>query len=230
MSLHREFVAAGLIAMMSLETAWSEDKKDPIVPPREGKREVVEIFNGKDTKGWVGHAKYWTVKDGVIIGKNTEKIPVSTYLLTERKFSDFRLTFDFKLAQSEMHSGIAMWGRLAPEQKDEYTYAGHLVMFPSNHGFWDLYGRSMIHQNDKIANPLSKQHDWNSYEILAQGNRIRFVLNGKLVSDWREPEPDRIKEAPIGLQLHSNDAPQEVQFKNLKLEAFPEDKLITVKD
>ena len=112
---------------------------------------------------------------------------------------------------------------------DPLTYAGHLVMFPSGHGFYDLYGRNMIHTNNEIAAPLSKQHDWNSYEILAQGNRIRFVLNGKLVSDWREPEPDRIKSAPIGLQLHSNKQPQEVQWRNLKLETFPDDKLLTVK-
>ncbi len=222
---------AVLAVLFGAAFAAAEDQKEsPIVAPREGKRETVEIFNGKDLKGWVGHQKYWSVEDGIISGKNTDEIKVSTYLLTERKFTDFRLTFDFKLAESEMHSGIAMWGRLAPEQKDEFTYAGHLVMFPSGHGFWDLYGRQMIHQNNQIAGPLSKQHDWNSYEILAQGNRIRFVLNGKLVSDWREPEPDRIKEAPIGLQLHSNDAPQEVQFRNLKLEAFPEEKLITVKE
>ena len=222
-------LASGLIVLLA-QTGWSQAAKEaPVVPPREGKREVVEIFNGKDTSGWIGHEKYWSVKDGVIIGKNTEAVPVSTYLLTERKFSDFRLTFDFKLAQSEMHSGIAMWGRVAPEKGDMFTYAGHLVMFPSGHGFWDLYGRSMIHQNNQIAGPLSKQHDWNSYEILAQGNRIRFVLNGKLVSDWREPEPMRINEAPIGLQLHSNKVAQEVQFKNLKLETFPEDKLITLK-
>ncbi len=230
MSLRREFVVAGLIALLSVGTGWSQEKKEaPVVPPREGKREVVEIFNGKDLNGWVGHFKYWSVKDGVIIGKNTAEIPVSTYLLTEKNYTDFRLTFDFKLAESEMHSGIAMWGRVASERNDPATYAGHLVMFPSGHGFYDLYGRNMIHQNNDIAKDVSKQHDWNSYEILAQGNRIRFVLNGKLVSDWREPEPDRIKAAPIGLQLHSNKQPQEVQWRNLKLETFPEDKLLTVK-
>lgn len=207
----------------------SGEEGSPVVPPREGKREVVEIFNGKDLNGWVGHFKYWSVKDGVIIGKNTAEIPVSTYLLTEKNYSDFRLTFDFKLAESEMHSGIAMWGRVASERNDPATYAGHLVMFPSGHGFYDLYGRNMIHTNNDIAKEVSKRHDWNSYEILAQGNRIRFVLNGKLVSDWREPEPDRIKAAPIGLQLHSNKQPQEVQWRNLKLETFPEDKLLTVK-
>ena len=201
----------------------------PKLPPREGKRERLDLFNGKDLSGWIGHKdKYWNVQDGVIVGKNATEIPVSTYLLTERKFSDFRLTFDFKLAQSEMHSVVAIWGRLAPEQGDEFTYAGHLVMFPSGYGFYDLYGRKGIHANGTLARPVGKQHDWNHIEVLAQGNRIRFVLNGKLISDWREPEPDRIKEAPIGLQLHSNKVPQEVQFKNIVVETFPEDKLTTL--
>jgi 6-phosphogluconolactonase len=209
--------------------AAADPAAPPVVPPREGKRETITLFNGKDLSGWTGHiGKYWSVKDGVIVGRNEEPIAVSTYLLTERKFSDFRLVFDFKLAEAEMHSGLAMWGRLAPEQKDPYTYAGHLVMFPSNYGFYDLYGRRSIHGNAEKAKPVGKQHDWNHIEILAQGNRIRFVLNGVLVSDWREPDPATIKEAPIGLQLHSNKVPQEVQWKNITIETFPEDKLTTL--
>ena len=225
---------AVLLMVLASPCPWSvaaDDKEPPIVPPRRGKREVVAIFNGKDLEGWQGHEKYWSVKDKVIIGKNKEAVPVSTYLLTKRKFSDFRLVFEFKLAESEMHSGIAMWGRIAPEEKDKYTYAGHLVMFPSGYGFWDLYGRSMIHTNSEKAKKVGKQHDWNKIEILAQGNRIRFVLNGVLISDWREPDPKRIKELLIGLASspHSNPKPQEVQFKNITLETFPEDKLTTLK-
>jgi 3-keto-disaccharide hydrolase len=226
-------LAAGLLALAAVLAGGfghaDEQKEPPVVPPRAGKRENVRIFNGKDLAGWVGHSKYWSVMDGVIIGKNAEPVPVSTYLLTERKFSDFRLVFDFMLAQSEMHSGIAMWGRVAPEKGDPYTYAGHLVMFPSGYGFYDLYGRNLIHNNAEAARKVGKQHDWNRIEILAQGNRIRFVLNGTLISDWREPQPERIQEAPIGLQLHSNKVPQEVRFKDLSLETFPEDKLLTVK-
>jgi hypothetical protein len=224
-------VALLLVVGLGPLTTLAQDKKakPPIVPPREGKREAIKLFNGKDLTGWVGHEKYWSVQDGVIIGKNTKTVPVSTYLLTKRKFSDFRLVFEFKLARSEMHSGIAMWGRVAPEKGDPYTYAGHLVMFPSDYGFYDLYGRNLIHANADKARKVGKQHDWNKIEILAQGNRIRFVLNGVLISDWREPRPERIKEAPIGLQLHSNKVPQEVQFKGLSLETFPEDKLTTLK-
>jgi hypothetical protein len=128
-----------------------------------------------------------------------------------------------------MHSGIAMWGRVAPENGDPFTYAGHLVMFPSGWGFYDLYGRMGLPVDGAPAKKVGKQHDWNQLEILAQGNRIRLVVNGVQVVDWRDPEPDRIHEGPIGLQLHANNDPQEVHFKNLVLTTFPEDKLTTVK-
>jgi hypothetical protein len=225
--------SVGLLALLYLAAGvQAQDRTSgaaPVIPPRQGEREKIKLFNGKDLAGWEGHEKYWSVKDGVIVGKNTSQVPVSTYLVTKRKFSDFRLIFDFKLAEAEMHSGIAMWGRVAPDKGDRYTYAGLLVMFPSDYGFYDLYGRNLIHTNAEKAKKVGKQHDWNHIEILAQGNRVRFVLNGVLISDWREPQPDRIKEAPIGLQLHSNQVPQEVQFKNLTLETFPEDKLTTLK-
>ncbi len=212
--------------------ASSEDLKLPApeIPPRKGERKTIELFDGKSLDGWVGHEKHWSVKDGVIVGKSTEPVAVSTYLLTKEAYSDFRLTATVKLVTSEMHSGIALWGRLAPEKKDPYTYAGHLVMFPSGWGFYDLYGREGLGVDPEPAKKVGKQHDWNQLEILAQGNRIRLVVNGKLVADWRDPEPDRIKTGPIGLQLHSNPAAQEVQFKDLKLEVFPEERLLTQRE
>lgn len=210
----------------------SADAADPApeIPPRQGKSETIELFNGKDLSGWIGHESLWSVKDGVIVARNTDPIKVSTYLLTERKFTDFRLLATVKLVESEMHSGIAMWGRNAPEHGDKYTYAGHLVMFPSGWGMYDLFGRNGLPVDGAPAKNVGKQHDWNDLEILAQGNRVRVVVNGTQVVDWRDPEPDRIKEGPLGLQLHSNTVPQEIHFKNLKLTTFPEDKLLTVKE
>jgi len=196
-------------------------KGAPIVPPREGKSETIKLFNGKDLEGWEGHAHLWSVQDGVIVAKNTVPIRVSTYLLTKRTFSDFRLTATVKLVQSEMHSGIAFWGRNAPEHGDRFTYAGHLVMFPSGWGMYDLFGRNGLPVDGGPAKKVGKQHDWNDLEILAQGNRVRVVVNGTLVVDWRDPEPERIKEGPIGLQLHSNRVPQEVHFKEIFIETFP---------
>ena len=222
--------SVALLALGALLSAPPPEavKPAPVIPPRQGRSETLPLFNGKDLEGWEGHRELWSVQDGVIVGKNTRPVPVSTYLLTKRHFTDFRLTAMVKLVQSEMHSGVAFWGRVAPDKGDPYTYAGLLVMFPSAWGMYDLYGRLALPVNGAPAQKVGKQHDWNRLEILAQGNRVRVAVNGSQVVDWRDPEPKRLMEGPIGLQLHQNKVPQEVQFKDLLLTTFPEDKLITV--
>ncbi len=219
-----------LLTVSLLLIAPAASLAQPLVPPLKGKSEKIDLFNGKDIDDWGGNKKLWSVKEGAIVGHNEGEVRVSTYLLTKRKFSDFHLTFSAKLSQSsEMHSGIAFWGAVAPNRGDPWTYKGHLVMFPSGWGLYDLYGRAGLKVDNKPVLKVSKQHDWNDIEIFAQGNRIRVVANGVLVVDWRDAEPDRIEEGPIGLQLHSNRAPQEVQFKGLVLESFPDDKRLTNK-
>jgi hypothetical protein len=218
-------------------TSADKDSKTSDIPPRKGKSETVKLFNGKDLEGWEGYENLWSVKEGVIIGKTAEPLKFSTYLLTKKKYTDFRLVFSAKLAASEMHSGVSFWGEVRPSvskdpeaDRTKYTYAGHLVMFPSGYGMYDLFGRAGLDVDGGPAKKVGKQHDWNDIEILAQGNRVRVAINGTAVVDWRDPKPDTIKEGPIGLQLHS-DAKQEIQFKGLELTTFPEeDKLVTVKD
>jgi hypothetical protein len=230
-----------LLGSLALTAPASADKKAaPEVPPKVGKSETIELFNGKDLDGWEGYTDLWSVKDGVIVAKNTKPLKYSTYLFTKQKFSDFRLVFAAKLVQAEMHSGVAFWGKqFVPNgvkdkaaEKAEFTYQGHLVMFPSDWGLFDLYRRggginppADVRAVEKKA---GKQHEWNDMEILAQGNRIRLAVNGKAVLDWRDPEPKLINEGPIALQLHS-DTVTEIHFKGLVLTTFPEDKLTTVK-
>jgi hypothetical protein len=238
------FVAAILVATVTL----AQDKKDqppkkeaPVVPPRTGESKTVKLFDGKSLDGWEGYTDLWSVKEGVIISKNTDPLKYSTYLLTKDKYTDFRLTFSSKLLPgSETHSGVSFWGEVWPKadgkvtdpKKDrtEYTYKGHLVMFPSGYSMYDLFGRASLPVDGGPAKKVGKQHDWNDIEVLAQGNRVRVAINGSAVVDWRDPEPERIKAGPIGLQLHSESKPQELHWKGLVLETFPkEDKLITVK-
>lgn len=215
-------------------------KAAPVVPPHEGKSETIHLFDGKSLAGWEGYSDLWSVKDGIIVAKNTAPLKYSTYLISKDKYTDFRLTFSAKLVESEMHSGVAFWGEVWPTadgkgtdpkaDRSEHTYKGHLVMFPSGWGMYDLFGRNGLGVNGAPAKAAGMQHDWNDMEILAQGNRVRLAVNGKAVVDWRDPEPQRIHAGPIGLQLHSNKVPQEVHFKGLVLETFPkEDKLLTVK-
>ncbi len=236
-------VLSSFLVLAICGLAAAQDKKAdpkaeaPIVKPLEGKSETIKLFDGKTLDGWVGYEDHWSVADGAIVAKNTEAVKFSTYLLTKEKYTDFRLTFASKLVESEMHSGVAFWGKVKPDvskdpEKDrtKHTYAGHLVMFPSGYGMYDLFGRNGLPVDGAPAKKVGKQHEWNDIEILAQGNRVRVAVNGVAVVDWRDPKPETIQAAPIGLQLHSNTVKQEIQFKGLVLETFPkEDKLLTVK-
>src|SRR5438105_5913954 len=105
-------------------------------------------------------------------------------------------------------------------------------MFPSGWGMYDLFGRNALPVDGGPAKKVGKQHDWNELEILAVGNRVRVAVNGTLVVDWRDPERKTDEKGygvpgPLGLQLHSNDSPQEVRFKELILTTFPGVKLVT---
>ena len=73
-----------------------------------------------------------------------------------------------------------------------------------------------------------RRGDWNLIEILVIGNRIRFVANGFPVFDFTD-KPELLRESPVGLQLHSNNRPQEYRFRGLVLTRNPEDRLVTLK-
>ena len=207
------------------EGSWAEQQKFP------ASEKPFPLFNGRTLEGWDGAmGKHWFVENGVIVGKNSvqDAPKASTYLTTTRKYRHFRLIFEGKLVTSEMHSGIALWGNSIEKEGDPHSYTGHLVMFPSDWGFWDLYRRNSIYKDDGRARAAGRQHDWNQMEILAAGNRIRLAVNGKLVADWTDPQPELCQSGPIGLQLHSNSVAQEVHFRGLIVAENPEDKMITV--
>src|SRR5450432_3920983 len=70
------------------------------------KEQWVNLFNGKDLKGWKqlnGKAKY-EVRNGEIIGTTVLNEP-NSFLATEKTYGDFILEVDFKVDIS-MNSGI----------------------------------------------------------------------------------------------------------------------------
>ncbi|MDZ4849205.1 MAG: DUF1080 domain-containing protein [Pirellulaceae bacterium] len=209
-------------------SSWTESQVSRL--PKSEK--PIRLFDGKTLSGWNGQKeKYFSVVDGAIVAKNDiENAPkASTYLITEKPFKNFRLVFEAKLVTSEMHSGISLWGKTVEKESDPFSYMGHLVMFPSGYGYYDLYRRNSIYKDEKgIAKAAGHQHEWNQMEILAIGHRIRHAINGQAVADWSDPKPELCEAGPIGLQLHSTKVAQEVHFRGLVLTENPEDMLVTV--
>jgi type 1 glutamine amidotransferase len=221
------------VALSPGEAAAATDWAHGVKLPSEEQSKAVSLFNGRDFEGWEGHVDpYWSVENGEIVAKNTAENPpkVSTYLLTKKPYRNFRLLFEGKLVTSEMHSGVAIWGKKFEKDGETSSYQGHLVMFPSGWGLYDLFRRNGLsgdQQGRAKAASAGRQHDWNRMEILAIGSRIRLAVNGKEVFDWTDPKPEMCGEGPIGLQLHSNKVPQEVRFRGLVLVENPQDMLVT---
>ncbi len=229
--MSRTFLITAILAFACL-SASADDWSASQIKNLPKNETAIPLFNGKDFTGWQGRTeKYFSVKDGVIVARNgkDDAPKASTYLTTKKKYRNFRLIFEAKLVTSRMHSGVTLWGKSVEKAGDPHSYMGHLVMFPSGYGFYDLYRRNSIYRDKQgVAKKAGKQNDWNRMEILATGHRIRHVINGTLVADWSDPKPELCGTGPIGLQLHSNKVPQEVHFRGLVLTVDPEETLVTV--
>ena len=200
------------------------------------------LFNGRNLEGWDGWPKYWSVEDGVIVGRNglggedTATVPTSTYLFTEKAYRQFRLLLEVRQTispeHSTMHSAVAALGeRFADKGGNEYGFRGPLLMFCHDWGIWDAYRRNRVEparQKGPLKLDAEKVGDWNRVEILVLGNRLRFAVNGTLVFDFTD-EPENLQASPIGLQLHSNKKPQEYRFRGLVISENPEDRMTTLR-
>ncbi len=64
---------------------------------------------------------------------------------------------------------------------------------------------------------LFKLDGWNDVAIIAKGNRIQHYLNGKLILDFTDKDPQlALSEGILALQLHAG-KPMWVDFKNIRI-------------
>jgi Domain of Unknown Function (DUF1080) len=206
----------------------------PNIAPRSGSSERLDYSHAQTLDGWTGSTEWWSVKDGVFTTKAGGPVPTS-FLFTEKHYTDFRLTLRCQVIESENHAGVALWGEQVPgkDAANRWATNGPLVCFPGVF-LWDYaISKSIPIPPEDMAwtREHVHQHDSIQVEILAQGNRLRAAFNGHQVLDWREPNPSRLKDGPIGLQLHGHAKPQEVLYQDVVIETFPkEDRLITLKN
>jgi len=193
------------------------------------------LFNGTDLSGWEGDEAIWSVEDGVLVGRNHEPVPSSTYLFTKSSHRTFRLLFEVRQTvspgHSTMHSAVAVLGERFTDKGDNtFGFRGPLLMFCHDWGIWDAHRRNRVvpeGQKGRVILETERVGDWNLCEVLVTGDRIRFAANGALVFDFTD-DPSLLRESPIGLQVHSNDRPQEYRFRGLVLSDNPTEHLLTL--
>lgn len=61
-----------------------------------------------------------------------------------------------------------------------------------------------------------KKDDWNDYKIVAEGNRVRQYINGKLTVDVTDETAEAPEKGVIAFQMHQG-PPMQVQFKDIVL-------------
>ncbi|GIH23390.1 hypothetical protein Aph01nite_17000 [Acrocarpospora phusangensis] len=69
-----------------------------------------------------------------------------------------------------------------------------------------------IAARDAALNPPG---EWNTYEILVEGQRIRVYLNGVLINDFTNTDPNRNLDGYIGLQNHGS--ADQASFRNVRI-------------
>ena len=182
---------------------------------------ILTFFNGKDLSGWEGNTNLWTVQDGEIVGKSSG-LKNNEFLKSALLLGDFRLVLSVKLTPNKENSGIQFRSEVEPSG----SVKGYQADVGA--GWWgklyEEHGRALLW--DKSGEAHVKTEDWNTYEIVAVGSKIRTAINGKLCVDLDDPKGAR--RGIIAFQLHSGGA-MEVRFKDLKLELDPKFELSTAK-
>ncbi|MDG2012409.1 MAG: DUF1080 domain-containing protein [Pirellulaceae bacterium] len=186
------------------------------------------LFDGRTLAGWAqrnGTATY-RVDDACIVGKTNDRSP-NSFLCTEQIFGDFELLFEVKV-DSPLNSGVQIRSQ-SKDGKPEGRVNGPQVEIEagnengSTSGY--LYGEAaggwMTPDAQRTPHPHFIREDWNSYRVLAIGNRIRTWLNGSLVSDLVDEEKFQSHpEGFIGLQVHgigAGQGPFEVRWRNIRV-------------
>jgi len=171
-----------------------------------------DLFNGKDLTGWDGDPKLWKVENGEIVGKSPG-IKKNEFLKSHMSATDFRLHIKVKLVPNKENSGVQIRSEALPDGEMRGPQADVGL------GWWGkLYeenGRGLIWA--KSGEEHVNVDDWNEYEIVAEGSRVKTYLNGKLCVDLDDPKMSR--RGIFALQIHSG-GPMEVRFKDLKLEVL----------
>ncbi len=184
----------------------------------------VDLFNGRDLSGWTqrnGTATY-RVEDGCIVGTTAEGSP-NSFLCSDALYGDFELKFDVKV-DSRLNSGVQIRSTTAGGQPDGRVN-GPQVEISTDKMAGYVYGEAaggwMTPDEDRRPHDTFQENEWNSYHVVAYGNRIETWINGEQISDLTHPA--RYESHPrgfIGLQVHgiaAGQGPYEVRWRNLKL-------------
>ena len=183
------------------------------------------LFDGRTFSGWEGDTtRMWRIEDGALVGGSlTETVPKNDFLSTMKRYGNFVLRLQFKLAGTgTVNAGVQFRSERTREPAHEMT--GYQADIGEK--YWgSLYDESR--RNRVLLGPdqaqmaaLVKAGDWNDYEIRAEGRRIRLTLNGRQTVDYTEEDTSIPMSGLIALQIHGGGKAQ-VAYRNITIVELP---------
>ncbi|MFN0053083.1 MAG: family 16 glycoside hydrolase [Planctomycetales bacterium] len=233
LSLVRLSLAVGLLCAVTLDSPHARPLS--AAEPEPGFK---SLFNGKDLSGWDGNPKFWSVKEGLITGKTTKENPTdgNTFLIwRDGTVDDFELRLSYRIVggnsgiqyRSQDHSNWVVGGYQGDFEAGE-TYSG-ILYEERGRGILAQRGqKTEIGPDGKVQVVASlgdtkdiqasiKKEDWNDYVILAQGNQLTHIINGRVTAQVTDNQPDKgAKSGILALQLHAG-PPMVVEFKDVRI-------------
>ena len=151
--------------------------------------EFQPLFNGKNLDGWkmVGPGRF-VVEDGMM---KTEGGMGLLYYEKE-KLGGCTVRVVFRTASERANSGVVI--RLPEEPGDAWygVHNGYEVQIDSAGDDW--HGTGALYSLSKVtARSQKPQGEWNTMDIVLEGQQTTVVLNGKTVNEFRgdQPVPER---------------------------------------
>lgn len=186
------------------------------VRPALGQEGFVPLFNGENLDGWDGDTLLWLVEDGELVGRSPG-IGYNDFLTTTKEYGDFHLKFQIKLKDNVGNSGV---------QFRSVRMRGSMEMIGYQADVGEQYWASLYDESrrrETLAGPepevvekILKKGDWNDYEVVVEGPKIRLSLNGTTTVDYTEEDESIPKTGLIAVQVHSGPA-LEVRFREMMI-------------
>ncbi len=202
----------------------------------------VSLFDGETLEGWTVHSGFakYRVEDGAIVGTAVKGSP-NSFLCTDREFGDFILKFEVLLEDPELNSGVQFRSQVAANElvfwfrNEDGEYRSNTIPADrvygyqveiatettgSSGGVYDEARRAMLPWWPEKGSKESlafKNGQWNTYRVECRGDSVRTIVNGVVVSDFRDALTLR---GIIGLQVHdvgSNPTPYQVRWRNIRI-------------
>lgn len=202
----------------------------------------VPIFNGKNLDGWDGDPRFWSVREGAIVGQTTADNPTehNTFLIWRQgQVDDFELRLSYRITGG--NSGV----QYRSQDLGDWIAKGYQADIDSGPNysgiFYEERGRgilalrgqrtSIAENGEKVSEEAFgtsadlqqhvKTNDWNDYIIKAEGNRLTHIINDRVMSEVVDKQTGELSRLGIlAFQVHAGD-PMKVEFKDIRLKRLP---------